>query len=191
MGANKVATKRYRGKGATGYEAKRAGTNKWKLEDEGVRTLLPKNIRTVLDVPVGTGRFWDLYVERGIMATGLDTSEDMLNEAAEKGMIGLRFGDIRNIPFDDKSFDAVVCIRLMAWFEPDEVQQALREMARVSNMIIVNIRTNEEESFCKGGSLWNHYRPDFYRWITDIGFRVDQIFNIGAKGNDIYRLEAV
>jgi ubiquinone/menaquinone biosynthesis C-methylase UbiE len=188
VGAEKVAKRRYRGKGATGYDAKREGTNKWKLENEGVEKLLPIGTKTVLDVPVGTGRFHYLYQQRGVVAIGLDTSLDMLKEAYNKGMTNLRCGDIRYMPFRKKSFGAVVCIRLFAWFEPKEVRQALRELARVSDTLIVNIRTNEEQSFCKSESLWNHYRPDFYRWVEEIGFHVDEVFHVGNKGNDIYRL---
>jgi len=188
MGVDKVAKCRYRGKGATGYDVKRAGTNKWKLENEGVEKLLPLDVKMVLDIPVGTGRFHYLYVERGIEATGIDTSMDMLREAYGKGMTDLRCGDIRYLPFKGKTFDVVVCVRLFAWFEPEVVQQSLKEMARVSDILIVNIRTNENESFCKSGSLWNHYRPDFYRWVDEIGFKVDEVFHVGNKGNDIYRL---
>jgi len=60
MGADKVG-KRYRGKGAINYEKKRAGKNKWVLENKGVQHLFPLNCSNVLDVPIGTGRFYSLY----------------------------------------------------------------------------------------------------------------------------------
>lgn len=186
MGANKVG-KRYRGKGATGYEAKRAGKSKWDLENKGVETLLP-DVKTVLDVPVGTGRYHYLYEQLGIKATGVDTSPDMLAEAGKKGMIPLHTGDIRSMHFEDKTFDAAVCMRLFAWFEPDEVLAALTEMARVADVLIVNIRTKDGEAFCKSNSLWNHSREDFLSWVKAIGYQVDDVFHVGNKGNDVYRL---
>ena len=187
MGANKVG-KRYRGKGAEQYEAKRAGKSKWILEDKGVTELLPYNIDSVLDAPIGTGRFYHLYFERGFAVAGIDTSPDMLKEAQKKGFTDLQLGDIRKMSFKNKQFDVSVCIRLFAWFDPDEVLQALKELSRVSKILIVNIRTNEEQSFCKSNSLWNHYRPDFMNWVDQIGYKVDVVFHIGNKGNDIYRL---
>lgn len=188
MGVEKVSKRRYRGKGATGYDAKREGSNKWKMEDVGVRELLPPDVESVLDVPVGTGRFASLYSERGLTVTGLDTSPDMLREAYKKGLSTLRLGDIRYMPFKDGAFDVAVCIRLFAWLEPEVVQQSLKELARVARVLIVNIRTNEEASHCKNNSLWNHYRSDFYGWVNAIGYRVDAVFHVGNKGNDIYRL---
>lgn len=196
MGADKAA-KRYRGKGATQYEAKRQGKTKWLLEDEGVRNLLSYkisdhpiqyNINTVLDVPIGTGRFHSLYAERNLTVTGVDTSPDMLKEAYKKGFTDLHLGDIRSMPFADKSFDAAICIRLFAWFEPVEVFQAMKEMARVADVLIVNIRTNKEQSFCKSNSLWNHLHNDFLKWVNSIGYKVDADFQCGDKGNGIYRL---
>jgi len=187
MGVDKVG-KRYRGKGATGYEARRQGKQKWILEHEGTAFLLPEGTETVLDVPIGTGRFHEIYKERNITVTGVDTSPDMLKEAKKKGFTDLHLGDIRNMPFPSKSFDVSVCVRLFAWFEPEAVLQAMKEMARVSDTLIINIRTNENESFCKNGSLWNHYRPDFTDWVTQLGYKIDTVFPIGDNGNDIYRL---
>lgn len=181
-------SKRYRGKGATGYEARRQGKRKWILENEGTAFLLPDGIKTVLDVPIGTGRFHEIYEERGLIVTGVDTSPDMLKEAKKKGFSDLHLGDIRNMNFPSKCFDVSVCIRLFAWFEPDAVLAAMKEMARVSDTLIINIRTNENESFCKNESLWNHYRPDFKEWVNQIGYEIDAVFPIGDNGNDIYRL---
>jgi len=188
MGAAKVG-KRYRGKGARNYEKKRTGKNKWILENQGVDELFPFGCTNVLDVPIGTGRFYPSYERRGLQITGVDTSPDMLTEANKKGPMTLIQGDIRNMPFQDKQFDVAVCVRLFAWFEPSEVQAALREMARVARILIVNIRTNAHDPFCKNNSLWNHYRSDFFYWVQKINYKVTRVFNVGNNGNDIYRLE--
>jgi SAM-dependent methyltransferase len=192
MGADKCA-RRYRGKGAMMYDAKRQESGKWKGENEGVERLLPEDTRAVLDVPVGTGRFQYLYKERGIKVVGVDTSPDMLAEARRKGLKNVRLGDIRRLSKlgldgPDNRFDAVVCVRLFAWFEPDEVRQALGEMAKMADVLIVNIRTKEGGPYCKNNSLWNHSRDDFRRWVEEIGYRIDETFHVGNKGNDIHRL---
>jgi SAM-dependent methyltransferase len=187
MGADKVG-KRYRGKGATGYEAKRAGKEKWILENKGVETLLPLGIKTVLDVPIGTGRFYTSYRNHGLKITGVDTSPDMLKEAKKKGITDLHLADIRKMPFPDKSFDLAVCIRLFGWFEPDEVLAAMKEMARVANILIIGNRTKEGEAFCKSNSLWNHSHTAFLGWIDKIGYKIDDVVHVGNKGNSIYRM---
>lgn len=186
MGADKVI-KRYRKK-AHLYESKRADTDKWRSENQGVMEMMPLWVKSVIDVPVGTGRFYPIYKERGIKAVGIDSSLAMLEEAKKKRMSNLEIGDIRNLIFDDKSFDCAVCVRLMAWFEPQEVKATLKELSRVSNIIVINIRTNKGEPFCKNNSLWNHSYSDFISWVKDIGYDVQDVFHCGNKGNDIYRL---
>lgn len=187
MGADKCA-KRYRGKGARDYEAKRAHKSKWILEAQGVETLLPGEVKTVLDVPVGTGRFQSLYQQRGIKATGVDTSPDMLAEVKAKGMTDLHLMDARHLDFGARGFDAIVCVRLFPWFEPGEVAQTMLQFARLSDTWIVSIRTNWDRPLCKNGSLWNHYHPDFLHWVQDAGFRVDQTFPVGGKGYALHRI---
>ncbi len=186
MGADKVI-KRYRKK-AHLYESKRAGTDKWNMEHQGVSEMMPLWVKSIIDVPVGTGRFYSIYKEREIKVIGVDSSPAMLEEAKKKGMSDLVIGDIRNLSFKDKEFDCSVCVRLMAWFEPQEVKATLKELSRVSNIIVINIRTKEGEPFCKNNSLWNHSYSDFISWVKDIGYEVQDVFHCGNKGNDIYRL---
>lgn len=185
MGADKVI-KRYRNN-VENYENKRSHSDKWKEENKGVELLLPY-VNNVLDVPVGTGRFYYLYSQRNIKATGVDSSPAMLKEAAKKGMADLRIGDIRNLEFKYKAFDASVCLRLFPWFKPEEVKHSLKELSRVSNIIIVGIRTNDVEAFCKNGSLWNHSYTEFLEWIGYIGYKIDDKYQCGNGGNAIYRL---
>jgi ubiquinone/menaquinone biosynthesis C-methylase UbiE len=187
MGAEKVG-KRYRGKGAWNYESKRAGKKKWVLENNGVEYLLPNGIKNVLDVPVGTGRFYPSYNKRNLEITGLDTSPDMLKEAEKKGITDLKLGSILDMPFEDKQFDVAVCVRLFGWFEPDEVFDAMKELARVADVLIIGIRTNQKEAFCKSNSLWNHFHPDFLEWVEKIGYEIDDFYDIGNNGNIIYRM---
>lgn len=186
MGADKVI-KRYR-KNAEQYEAKRADSNKWREENTGVEKMLPTGIKTVLDVPVGTGRFYYLYNRRGIEATGIDSSLAMLKEAAKKGMTDLKQGDIRNLKFKDKVFNAAVCVRLFPWFEPKEVRHSLKELARVADVLIIGIRTKEGEAFCKNGALWNHSHTEFLNWVDYIEYKIEDNFPCGNGGNVIYRL---
>jgi len=187
MGADKVR-KKYRGRTVAIYEEKRAGKTKWLLENEGVEKLLPKNIHTVLDVPVGTGRFASLYKDRGLLVTGVDTSPDMLAEARKKGITRLYQEDIRHMLFRVNSFDVAVCIRLFPWFTPEEVLEGMQELARVANTLIIGLRVKEGDAFCKNGSLWNHSFSDFCSWVRMINYDIAETFYIGNEGYNIYRL---
>ncbi|MFH9616806.1 class I SAM-dependent methyltransferase [Streptomyces pratensis] len=67
----------------------------------------------VLEVAVGSGRNMEFYPD-GISVTGIDLSPEMLDlarsRAAELGReVALREGDAHAMPFEDDTFDTVVC----------------------------------------------------------------------------------
>ncbi|MFL6140624.1 MAG: class I SAM-dependent methyltransferase [Labedaea sp.] len=87
----------------------------------------------VLEVAVGTGRNLPFYPD-GVRLTGLDFSPAMLDLARTRAAglgreIDLREGDAQALPFDDASFDTVVCTLGLCGF-PDE-RVAIAEMHRV------------------------------------------------------------
>ena len=76
--------------------------------------------RTVADRLAGTGR-----------AVGVDLNEGMLGVARRiRPDLEWRQGDAADLPFPDRSFDAVLCQMALMFF-PDRVR-AVREMARVA-----------------------------------------------------------
>jgi ubiquinone/menaquinone biosynthesis C-methylase UbiE len=143
----------YRGDKAVTYDSKRTLSKKWQLEQDVVHRILesmPHGI-TLIDVPVGTGRFVELYQELGIAASGVDISDDMIARAREKAKalgakINLYQGSIFKIPAADGSFDCALCIRLLNWLSPTDIELALRELSRVSNkFIVVGIRVRSDD----------------------------------------------
>lgn len=78
---------------------------------------------TTLDVGCGTGIISELYPERDIM--GIDISSGMLRH--HKGKFKLASAD--SIPFDDNSFDSVVCRSVLHHLHRPE--KALDEIVRV------------------------------------------------------------
>ncbi|WP_290055506.1 class I SAM-dependent methyltransferase [Amycolatopsis solani] len=85
----------------------------------------------VLEVAVGTGLNLPRY-PAGVTLTGLDLSEGMLAVARARELahpVTLRQGDAQDLPFEDASFDTVVCtFGLCAIPDP---AAAVGEMARV------------------------------------------------------------
>ena len=169
---------RYYGDLAGTYDAEREQTPLWKNENEAVGSVL-RRLRpsTVIDVPVGTGRFFPLYQELGIQATGIDASAEMLGHAEAKARqmdlnVTLRQGDIRQLPYDDATFDAAVCMRLFNWLEPDDVVAAVQEMARVARVVVFGFRGYAPLStlnILSGESTREHLlqlKWRFYQWRT-------------------------
>lgn len=119
-------------KSAPTYDRKIASFEKGPLR--GGREWIGERARgRVLDVAIGTGRNLPHYSPSTVL-TGIDLSPAMLSIARQRATdlgrdIDLRQGDAEHLPFDDDSFDTVVCaISLCAI--PDPVA-AIGEMKRV------------------------------------------------------------
>ena len=129
----------------------------------------------VLDVCCGSGASAIPAAETvgpdGLVA-GVDLAENLLelarNKARERGLnnITFRYGDLAQLPFDDGSFDAVVCV-FGIFFVPD-MEVALRELKRVARTEgTVAITTWGPRLFEPANTtFWNSVRsvrPDLYK----------------------------
>ena len=91
----------------------------------------------VLDVASGPGTTaFLLHAELGLAVDGVDLGEESVARANERaretgveGVVRFHRGDAERLPFDDSSFDAVICECAFCTF-PDK-PTAAREMARV------------------------------------------------------------
>jgi ubiquinone/menaquinone biosynthesis C-methylase UbiE len=97
--------------------------------------LQPLEGRRILDVGTGTGRAAIALARRGAIVTGVDASSEMLKVAerrAREAGVSLTFarGDVHALDFPDRSFDAVVCLRVL--MHTPDWQRSLRELCRVS-----------------------------------------------------------
>ncbi len=103
-------------------------------------------MRTVLDLPCGTGRFTGPLVGRGYRVVGADISYEMIRLAQRKKSSyppprGYVQAEAERLPFADRSFDCVVSVRFMVDVNLKVRLRILREMRRVSRRwIIVDYR---------------------------------------------------
>ena len=102
--------------------------------------LAPVTGLTVLDVGTGTGRAALALAVRGAHVTGVDASAEMLAVAerrARAASIDVRFaqGDAHGLAFADRSFDAVICLRVL--MHTPDWRQSLRELCRVADRRVV------------------------------------------------------
>lgn len=122
---------------AASYEEDRQHERIWGVEQaymERAVAAMPVGA-TVLDLPVGTGRFIPAYQARQLRVLGLDISQAMLDQARARVTapgIELRLGDARAIDAPDASFDYVVCWRLLHLLSPDDAREIIAELARVT-----------------------------------------------------------
>lgn len=92
----------------------------------------------ILEVGFGNGRFFSDLNNRGanLTITGIDQSPEMVTEAInnnkalyQKGRIKLSVGSSISMPYENDSFDKVICINVIYFWENPELH--LKEVLRV------------------------------------------------------------
>ena len=148
----KKLKKKYRGKEAIGYDSKRIHEKKWETEQKAIYFLLRKIVGNkkdlkLLDIPVGTGRFFEFYKKFNLFVTGADISYDMLKQAEKKAEklnfpLKLKVDNVIKINEPSNKYDLVICFRLLNWLEKKDLKIAIKELLRVSKKdVIIGIRT--------------------------------------------------
>jgi len=102
--------------------------------------LSPVAGRTILDVGTGTGRAAIALAVRGAAVTGVDASAEMLAVAERrardrKAAVTFVRGDAHGLTFAPRSFDAVVCLRVL--MHTPDWRQSLGELCRVARDRVV------------------------------------------------------
>ena len=96
--------------------------------------------RTILDVGTGTGRAALMLARGGARVTAIDASEQMLDVArarAAEQMVKVHFlrGDAHALDFKDRSFDVVVCLRML--MHAPDWRRCLSELCRVADRLVI------------------------------------------------------
>lgn len=99
-------------------------------------TALGSAPQNILDVGCGTGKASNYFATEGYCVACLDISQGMLNECLNmdnqhklKGVLS----DMRNIPFEDKSFDGIWSMASVVHLSPEDRKTAMSEFSRVLN----------------------------------------------------------
>ncbi|MBT4043882.1 MAG: class I SAM-dependent methyltransferase [Rhodospirillaceae bacterium] len=117
------AKEKYVGNVAADYDDQRVEKPHWGREQAVVAQFVANlaSGTTVMDVPFGTGRYVDGYLERGLKVIGADISADMIAAAADRmggatfEQLDVRVADAEHLPFPDGAADAVVSTRFIKW----------------------------------------------------------------------------
>jgi 2-polyprenyl-3-methyl-5-hydroxy-6-metoxy-1,4-benzoquinol methylase len=96
--------------------------------------------RHILDVGTGTGRAALLFARGGARVTGVDASEEMLEIARQRAaaqLVEVTFkpGDAHALDFPERSFDAVVSLRLL--MHAPKWRRCVSELCRVADRLVI------------------------------------------------------
>jgi len=93
---------------------------------------------TLLDAPCGSGRLTPWLEQQGCVTTGVDVSRSMLEHAREGTGRRLVQASAAHLPFENGSFDHVVCCRLLHHLHEGEARlEVVRELVRVSRELVI------------------------------------------------------
>lgn len=188
------SAKKYAGKMAENYDTVRNKQERWHEEDRIVTAMLTSivkanNYKTVLDAPVGTGRFFALYRKLGLKGVGLDSSSAMLG-AAKRKRPGLKLeqADIRKMPLQTGSMDVCVCIRYLNLVPDDAMRDSMAEIVRVVRKhIILTIRLGAE--YEPKSNTATHDQRKFEALCKRLGFNITERQPIFQQGWFVLLLE--
>jgi ubiquinone/menaquinone biosynthesis C-methylase UbiE len=186
-----VTSKRYRGKMAANYEAKRMKQERWHLENGIVQAMLELKKGTLLDVPVGTGRFLEFCSSKGFKITGVDSSQEMLDYANQKvALCVLEIGNATALRFKDKSFDHAICIRFLDLIDEPAMQKVVKELCRVTKKTIVaTIRFGDK--YVPKSNTATHDRRKFMALVKRCGWTIAEDHLVFKQGWSVLRLAPI
>jgi len=111
-----------------------------------VMRVLPPGGR-VLDLGCGTAPVLSELRRHGIACTGLELAPDMIERARARLRAmnlddgDLHRGDCRQTPFEDASFDAIVCLGVISYVEAfEDVLREIERLLRPGGHVIVSFR---------------------------------------------------
>lgn len=95
--------------------------------------------KKILDAGCGAGRHVKFLADEGYIPYGIDFSEsgvaytkDMLSSLGyEKYAENISCGSIAELPFEDSSFDAIICWGVLCYLSEESIKAAISEFSRV------------------------------------------------------------
>lgn len=104
--------------------------------DYAVNMLDLKPDNRLLDVACGSGNFGVRLKNSGVQWTGVDIAFNMLAAGCKASGLDQQTAhwvnaNANQLPFPDDYFDAVVCLGMINFYQPEKMPMLLREMARV------------------------------------------------------------
>lgn len=132
---------------------------------------------TVLDVGCGPGRDVDVFADAGFSVTGFDVTQSFLCEASDRiGDATFVRGDMRDLPFQDASFDGLWACASFHHVPREEAPATLREYRRIlepDGYLEISVKRDPETDRDDTERHFEYYQPTaFYSLLENAGFEI-------------------
>ena len=132
-----------------------------------------------LDVGCGVGNLVWGFTNSGIVAEGIDISEDAINRASASIRSHLRVGDIFNLDYSDKEFDLVNCSDTLEHIPEEASCDIIQSLYRITNRwLVLNICLWTEKNARLDPTHINlHSKRWWIKKINQLGYTITKIPN--------------
>lgn len=109
---------------------------------------------------------------------GFDINQHAVEKATEvlpRALI--RWGELNHIPFDDQSFDVVICDAVLMYADPTSVREAMSEFKRVARKAVIIVDWYDEsiEGVVKDNL---HWARDYAALLAEYGFESKDVIQL-------------
>lgn len=162
----------------------------------------------LLDIGTGTGTLARGFAKKGLNVTGIDKSEELINEATkiafhDKLKINFQVGFAESLNFQNNSFDIVTAGQCWHWFDRDKTGREIFRVLKANGYLIIahfdwlplpgNVVEMTERLILKYNPLWawsggNGIYPEWFKDVSIAGFKDIESFTYDTI--EIYSQEA-
>jgi len=160
----------------------------WK-DARWVNVVIPslKEVKSIVDVGAGSGRFFPLWNKLGLKAVGIEWSDvlyPLMQKNAEKYGFGHHRLDLR-VPFNIGKFDIVFASQVLLHIEPSSVDEAFDNLQNLCGKYMILIvwydpdKVRHEGNYYDGITVnsFSHPYPDLF---DKYGFKVIESDVVGS-----------
>lgn len=139
-----------------------------------IESVIKLGAKSLLEVGCNCGpNLYNVWKYCQIPVAGIDANEDAINEAQGALPVGdLDVGNLLKLPWNDKSWDVVLSDAVLMYIPPEEIEQALAEMARVAKRAIIILDWYDDST--KGIAKDFHWARNYPRLLRKLKFKVTQ-----------------
>ena len=124
---------------------------------DAVEFFKQRNVNNVLDMGCGTGRHITYLLDNGFKASGCDSSETALDIAKDViDKIEFKLCSKGSLPYEDSSFDAILCHFVVQHGKTSIVKSSIEEMHRVlkkDGILFLSVPSTKHPEFLTGEEI--------------------------------------
>lgn len=165
---------------------------------------LLNNNDSVLDVGCGNGLVSDYLEQKGMKVTAIDSSQNMLDICKKRNNnIDYYKMDVRNLNFEDSTFNAIFCYAVLIHIDKLETFKVLKtfyKLLKSKGILFINVMEEKEpnenttvvESLDNQYKTWFQYynKEELINMLKEIGFSIietsDRIFDDDEYKSEIH-----